>query len=70
MTTPDLKEFLAGESLTYRDLKGKSHTITYRIGVGIFVDDIKEPVRGDSDVCTTDLGATRAYHSVTRRDAK
>lgn len=65
---PNLKDFLAGETLTYKDLKGKIHSVTYRVGVGVFVDDIKDAVKGEEDVCTTDLGATRIYHSVTRRD--
>ena len=67
---PDLKEFLAGETLTYKDLKGKTHSVTYRVGVGIFVDDVEQPVKGDDDICTTDLGATRMFHSVTRRDVE
>jgi hypothetical protein len=65
---PDLEEFLAGETLTYRDEKGRPHSVTYRVGVGIFVDDVEFPVKGIDDVCTTDLGARRIYHGITRRD--
>lgn len=60
-----LKEFLSGESMLYSDLKGRKHVVTYRIGVGIYVDE--EPALID-DVCRSDVGARRVYHSITRRD--
>lgn len=63
MTT--VKEFLAGESILYHDLKGRKHVVTYRIGVGIYVDE--EPALVD-EVCKTDVGARRVYYSITRRD--
>jgi hypothetical protein len=63
----DLREFLAGESLTYQNLEGKRHTLTYRVGVGIYVDD--ELAEGIDGECMTDVGAIRVYHSITRRDA-
>lgn len=62
----DLREFLAGETLEYRDLRGRKHSLVYRVGVGIYVDDAL--ATGETGECTTDLGATRVYHSITRRD--
>ena len=64
--TVTVKEFLAGESLVYRDLRGRKHVLTYRVGVGIYVDD--DLTTGVDGECMTDLGARRVYHGITRRD--
>ena len=60
-----LEEFIAGETLEYLGFKFKRTEVTYRLGVGVFVSRGEEEL-GKAEI-TTDQGARRLYHNLTRK---
>jgi hypothetical protein len=64
-----LAEFLAGEPLSYSGFRRRC-VATYRLGVGVLIEDTKGKALGVSTVATTDAEAKRAYWNMTRSGAQ
>lgn len=64
-----LAEFLAGEPLTYSGFRRRC-VATYRLGVGILIEDTRGKTLGVSCAATTDAEARRAYWNMTRSGAQ
>lgn len=65
--TTSLTDFLEGEPLRYKGVRGSTLEATYRAGVGIFLERVRDGKdEGCADV-TDDVGAARVYWNLIRR---